>query len=150
MLAFAAYMAITVHINSHLAAPLVTYMTIIAHLAWEVQGQAWLRYDKLFRRAATVNPVLSWDCREPDVWLVAMSEQPRVAAPSLSTTHSMTPRSWSKLQKICKRFIWGECSSPLSYKFWHACMLCKSLGYPAKHCYMLRPQQGGLLLLTEI
>ena len=135
MLAFSTYMAITVHFNPHLAAPLATYMTIVAHLAWEDQGQAWLR---LFCQAAAVNPALSWDCCEPDVRLAAMSAQPWVAALSLSTTHSMVPHSGSELQEISMRFTQGKYSSPLSCKFWHVCMLCKSPGHPTKDCYMLR------------
>ena len=131
------YMAVAAHFTPHLATPLATYMTIIAHLAQEVPGQALLRYNKLFHQATAFDPALPWDHREPDVWLAAISEQPLLAAPSLSTTHSMAQHSGSELQKFCKLFIRGECSSPLSYKLWHACMFCKSPGYPARHCYML-------------
>ena len=66
-------MAVAVHFDSKLASPLAVYMAIVARLAREVPGQAWLRYDKLFRQAVAVNSALPWDCREPDVWLAAMA-----------------------------------------------------------------------------
>ena len=136
-LAFATFMAVAVHFKPCLAAPLATYMTIVARLAREVQGQVWLRYDKLFRQAVAVNPALPWDRREPDVGLAAMSEQPRPAAFNLTTPRSTAPRGGSETE-ICKRFTRGECHSQ-ACKFRHACMLCQSPGHPARDCFMLRP-----------
>ena len=49
-LAFATYMAVAVHFDPKLASPLAVYMAIVARLAREVPGQAWLRYDKFFVR----------------------------------------------------------------------------------------------------
>ena len=58
-LAFATYMAVTVHFDPKLASLLAVYMTIVACLAREVPGQAWLRYDKLkFARGTLVGSVL--------------------------------------------------------------------------------------------
>ena len=64
-LSFTMYMAVTVHFAPHRAAPLATYMAIVARLAREVPGECWLRYDCMFRQAVAVNPALPWDRREP-------------------------------------------------------------------------------------
>ena len=140
-LAFATYMAMAVHFDPKLASPLAVYMAIVARLAREVPGQAWLRYDKLFRQAVAVNPALPWDRREPDVWLAAMAEQPRLGGTSfVNPGHSPAP--WDGPEsagEICKRYTREECPSQVACKFRHACMLCKSPGHPARDCFMLRP-----------
>ena len=69
-LSFTTYMAVTVHFAPHRAAPLATYMSIVAQLAKEVPRECWLWYDCMFRQAAAVNPALPWDCQETDVSLV--------------------------------------------------------------------------------
>ena len=48
VLAFATFMAVSVHFDPSRARPLATYMSIVARLAREVPGQVWQRYDRLF------------------------------------------------------------------------------------------------------
>ena len=57
--AFATYMAVASHFNPSRAFALVAYESIVLNLARDVGGQAWLRYDKVFRQAAAVNPGLA-------------------------------------------------------------------------------------------
>ena len=51
---------------------LAGYTSIVSNLAREGSGQAWVRYDQLFRQAAATNPELQWHKREPDIWLMAV------------------------------------------------------------------------------
>lgn len=124
------------------------YITIMARLVREVQGQAWLRYDKLFHWAVAVNPPLPWDRCEPDVWLAAISEHPLSFTLSLTTSCSMAPRGGLEAQEICKWFTRGDATlMPASSD-----MLACSASHPATQpgtatCCNLH--QGGLLHLTS-
>ena len=55
-MAFGTYMAIRVQSKPSLAIPLATYLMIITRLAREAPGEAWQRYDLLFRQASANNP----------------------------------------------------------------------------------------------
>ena len=95
-------MGVTVHFAPHRAAPLATYMAIVARLAREVPGECWLRYDRMFRQAAAVNPALPWDRREPDVWLAAMVERSAptgggsTVTPQAQPIQALCPSPWSE------------------------------------------------------
>ena len=82
VMAFTTFVAVRVQFAPKLAVPLATYWAIITHLALEVPGLAWQRYDRMFRQSAAGNPTLQWDRHEPDIWLVAIAEQPRQPPPS--------------------------------------------------------------------
>ena len=104
-------MAVAVHFDPKLASPLAVYMAIVARLAQEVPGQAWLRYDKFFRQAVAVNLALPWDHREPDVWLAATAEQPRLAGGTqlCQSRAQPSPTGWAgvcrgNLQEV---HLWG-------------------------------------------
>ena len=66
-MAFGTYMSIRVQSKPSLAIPLATYLTIITRLAREAPGQAWQRYNRLFRQVSANNPDLPWDRRKPDI-----------------------------------------------------------------------------------
>ena len=129
-LSFATYMAVTVHFAPHRAAPLATYMAIVARLAREVPGECWLRYDRMFRQAAAVNPALLWDRREPDVWLAAMVERSAptggggVVTPRAQPIRALSQHAPASGAKVCWRHHSGSCFG--TCKFVHACVRCLS------------------------
>ena len=67
-------MAVAVHAQPQRAFALATYMSIVTGLAHKVKGQAWACYVQFFRQAAASNLTLEWQCREPDIWLMALAE----------------------------------------------------------------------------
>ena len=137
-LSFATFMAMTVHFAPHRAAPLATYMAIVARLAREVPGECWLRYDRMFRQAVAVNPALPWDRREPDVWLAAMVERSApgggssAAIPRAQPTRAQSQRAPAPGAKVCWRHQSGTCYG--TCKFVHACIHCLSPDHVVKDC----------------
>ena len=136
VLAFATFMAVSVHFDPSRARPLATYMSIVARLAREVPGQVWQRYDRLFRQAAAVNPALAWDRREPDIWLAATVEHPRPTQSSFGGSRTQGPEAETE---ICRRYNRGDCYLS-SCKFRHLCSICRARSHPARECpLLLRP-----------
>ena len=99
-------MAVSVHFDPSRARPLATYMSIVVRLAREVPGQAWQRYNRLFRQAAVVNPALAWDRQEPDIWLAATVEHPH---PIQSSSGGSRTQGLEAETEICRRFNRGDC-----------------------------------------
>ena len=80
-LAYATFASASTHFHPARAQQLLAYSGIIFHLARELWGNAWQRYDRAFRQAAPVNPSLQWDRREPDTWLASLAEDTRPKMP---------------------------------------------------------------------
>ena len=133
VLAFATFMAVSVHFDPSRARPLATYMSIVARLVREVPGQAWQRYNRLFRQAAAVNPALAWDRREPDIWLAATVEHPH---PIQSSSGGSRTQGLEAETEICRRFNRGDCYLS-SCKFRHLCSICRARSHPARECPLL-------------
>ena len=137
-LSFATYMAVTVHFVPQRAAPLATYMAIVARLAREVPGECWLRYDRMFRQAAAVNPALPWDCRELNVWLTAIVERSAptgggsVVTPRAQPIRALSQHAPAPGAKVCWRHQSGSCFG--TCKFVHACVQCLSPNHVVKDC----------------
>ena len=144
-LAFATYAAARVHYDPSQANQLITYSGIILRLAREVGGSTWLRYDRAFRQAAAVNPLLQWDKRQPDIWLAALasSNSGQLAqpgpSPSLFTPPTKRP---PQVLETCRRWNRGECHSR-TCRFLHKCLVCQDTGHMARDCPILRPARGG-------
>ena len=83
--AFTTFMAVSAHCQPERAITLAAYFSIVLNLVRDIGGQAWSRYDRLFRQAASVSSSLPWHHWEPDIWLmaipgVACSRQPGLPA----------------------------------------------------------------------
>ena len=134
-----------VHYDPSQANQLITYSGIILRLAREVGGSTWLRYDRAFRQAAAVNPLLQWDKRQPDIWLAALasSNSGQLAQPgpppSLFTPPTKRP---PQVLETCRRWNRGECHSR-TCRFLHKCLVCQDTGHMARDCPILRPARGG-------
>ena len=89
--AFTTFMAVSAHCQPERAFALAAYFSIVLNLARDIGGQAWNRYDRLFRQAASVSSSLPWHRREPDIWLMAIPD------PGGSLLPSARPSSQSSL-----------------------------------------------------
>ena len=121
-LAFATFVATCTHYYPNKAAQLLAYSSIIFLLAQEVGGSAWQHYDWAFCQVATVNPALSWDKRELDIWLnfLVGESQSRGAGSSYSAIPQKRPSG----TEACLRWNWGSCySTPCRYL--HRCIQCQ-------------------------
>ena len=113
-LAFATFAAACTHYHPSKAAQLLAYSGIIFWLAQEVGGFAWQCYDQAFRQAATVNPALSWDKREPDIWLTSLAGEPQ--SRGAGSSYSALPWKRPGGTEACLRWNWGSCySTPCRY-----------------------------------
>ena len=109
MAAFSSYMAVAVHLKPQRAFELAGYTSIVSNIAREGRGQAWMRYDQLFRQAAAANPELQWHKCEPDVWLMAVMDA--VGSPSTRLV-AQQGQSPADQDKICRRWNRGSCTLP--------------------------------------
>ena len=72
--AFATFMAVSAHCQPERAFALAAYFSIVLNLGRDIGGQAWSRYDSLFCQTALISSSLPWHRREPDIWLMAISD----------------------------------------------------------------------------
>ena len=99
MAAFSSYMAVAVHLKPQRAFELAGYTSIFSNLAREGRGQAWMRYDQLFRQAAATNPELQWHKREPDIWLMAVMDAVGSPSTRLVAQQGQSPADLSPLEQ---------------------------------------------------
>ena len=103
---------------------LAGYTSIVSNLARESRGQAWMRYDQLFRQAAATNPELQWHKREPDIWLMAVMDAVGSQSTRLVAQQGQTPAGQDK---ICRRWNRGSCTLPYC-RYRHVCFVCPEGG----------------------
>lgn len=142
-LAFAIYMAVTVHFKPDRAYHLAVYASIIMGLARDNRSPlVWSRYDRLFRQAAAVNPALDWHRRELDLWLMASYETPNPYQVSSSAQQPFRPSSApqsSQSEEPCRRFNRGTCPFiEAQCKYKHICQRCLAAGHVARDCPRLQ------------
>ena len=130
MAAFSSYMAVAVHLKPQRAFELAGYTSIVSNLAREGRGQAWMRYDQLFRQAAATNPELQWHKREPDIWLMAVMDAVESPSTRLVAQQGQSP---ADQDKICRRWNRGSCTLPYC-RFRHVCFVCREAGHVTKDC----------------
>ena len=130
MAAFSSYMAVAVHPKPQRAFELAGYTSIVSNLAREGRGQAWMRYDQLFRQAAATNPEHNWHKCEPDIWLMAVIDAVGSPSTHLTCQQGQPP---ADQDKICRR--WNRVSCTLPYcRFRHMCYVCREAGHVTKDC----------------
>ena len=135
MVAFTAFTATTVHFSPRRAFELAAYSSIILTLARDIKGTAWMKYDRLFRQAAAVNPQLQWHRREQDIWLMSVTESASSLGARPPSQQSSPPAQRSV--EICKKWNKGYC--PFSHcRFRHVCYACQEPGHITRECRMVR------------
>ena len=102
--------------------------------------QVWIRYDRLFRQSAAVNPALEWHRREPNLWLMATSDFafPSASWPSPQVRQyqpSAASTSVNSSDEPCWRFNRGVCPfAEARCRYRHVCRQCLSAGHMARDC----------------
>lgn len=140
--AFSTYMAVTSHFDPSRAFALSAYQSIVLNLARDVGGQAWLRYDKVFRQAAAVNPGLDWHRREQDIWFTSATTP--FGSTQRGPSQSGSPpsqRARVNPDEICIKWNQGRCNFP-ACKFRHVCFLCQG-AHITHRCYRYQPTEGA-------
>ena len=140
MAAFSSYMAVAVHLKPQRAFELAGYTSIISNLAREGRGQAWLRYDLLFRQAAAINPELQWHKREPDIWLMAVMEA--VGSSSTRPAYQQGQPPPAQHDMICRRWNRGSCTLPYC-RYRHVCFACREAGHITRECPSIAPRSAN-------
>ncbi len=141
--AFTTFMAVSAHCQPERAFALAAYFSIVLNLARDIGGQAWSRYDRLFRQAASVSSSLPWHRREPDIWLMAIPDPggsllPSARPPSQSSLPPAVRAPPSSDQTdICRRWNQGRCNFP-KCKYRHVCFVCESQ-HLTRSCPLLTP-----------
>lgn len=84
-MAFSTYMAIAVQLEPQGAFALAAYMCIAAGLAQRGKGQAWARYNDVFRQAAATNSTCEWHRWDTDIRLMAIADPPPIHTAAQAT-----------------------------------------------------------------
>ncbi len=89
---FHAYIGIFARQQPEQVTDLLAYASLIIHAARKFKGDAWLQYDKNFRRYAEVHPSIQWAETNPSIWTMAFcNAQPR---PHCELCFSIDRETW--------------------------------------------------------
>ena len=125
------------------------YLRRIVHCARKFEGQAWVTYDRQYRRQAAASRSLNWATEDQLLYNEAFSgnAKPTLRCKQCLSEHHSTetcpdiPRGWPipnenpparAQQEVCRRYNQERCHSQ-NCRFQHTCSICSG-GHPATRC----------------
>ena len=155
------YLCTRLSFQPSMALELAKYQTLIVMLFSQYSSVACLRYDALFRQAASQDPTLKWDTIREDIYVWSLTRHPSSPTPSSShhsderrlgvTSFRDRPPVTSRLgppvqisdkathtatgREICRRYNFNKCTRGDECTFAHVCWLPGCLGaHPGRGC----------------
>lgn len=132
--AFSTYMHVVVSGFPHRALELLKYQDTIRLAAQKFKGMAWFVYDQTFRRRAAIDPSITWDRVDLELWTVTFVGNARPHCPvcaSINHTANFCPlRDTSRSQRpdrrrtYCYEFNKRTGCSRSNCSFPHCCSTC--------------------------
>ena len=137
--AWTVYCSVVLSAAPHRCQELLAYQAIIATASRQFYPEAWLSYDRQFRRAAAGSTALRWNTIDPTLWQLTMTGKARPSCPTCHTQHhgrcsfrgdafrpsqARQPDARHKDGRaICRNFNFHRCSNRACPRA-HVCLTC--------------------------